>query len=162
MSSGQAAKRVVGALPVLQGVRSHAKSRYSSLHSFNSATRSHPTTTTTTFPCQLQGRLYYDYAIHRQQTPPPPLAYRKTLPLFDFFAETNVKPAPSYQFSYGATGFAKRGRPLIESNDEYRSIQVGEDAYFCRADAIGVADGVGGWLGTHGKLKILLATRFFP
>ncbi|CDS12243.1 hypothetical protein LRAMOSA04438 [Lichtheimia ramosa] len=156
MSSGQAAKRVVGALPVLQGVRSHAKSRYSSLHSFNSATRSHPTTTR---PCQLQGRLYYDYAIHRQQTPPPPLAYRKTLPLFDFFAETNVKPAPSYQFSYGATGFAKRGRPLIESNDEYRSIQVGEDAYFCRADAIGVADGVGGWLGTHGANPALYSRK---
>ncbi|KAK3838405.1 MAG: phosphatase 2C-like domain-containing protein, partial [Linnemannia elongata] len=31
------------------------------------------------------------------------------------------------------------------------SVQVGEDSYFRRHDALGVADGVGGWSGTTGK-----------
>jgi hypothetical protein len=31
-----------------------------------------------------------------------------------------------------------------------KSVQVGEDAYFCRSDSLGVADGVGGWSGKKG------------
>ncbi|KAI9314929.1 phosphatase 2C-like domain-containing protein [Dichotomocladium elegans] len=138
MSSGQSIKRAfVTSLPAVRLLAS------------SSFTRLAPRSATATAACR---RLYYDYAIHHHQSPPPPLTYRKTLPLFDFFAAT--KPKPSYQFTYGATGFAKRGRPthhdssLVE--ECYRSVQVGEDAYIVRSDALGVADGVGGWAGTLG------------
>ncbi|KAG0183067.1 hypothetical protein DFQ28_004649 [Apophysomyces sp. BC1034] len=80
----------------------------------------------------------------------------KTLPMFDFFAQPKLKP--SYNFSHGASGFAKRGRQT-QSNECYQSVQVGEDAYFYRADAIGVADGVGGWVGTAGANAALYSRK---
>ena len=58
-----------------------------------------------------------------------------------------------YIFAHGAAGFAKRRRALMSAADDpsYFSMQIGEDAYFHRYDALGVADGVGGWSGTLGK-----------
>ncbi|KAG0742059.1 hypothetical protein G6F57_006539 [Rhizopus arrhizus] len=70
------------------------------------------------------------------------------LPLFDYFA--HPKQAPSYTFLHGASGFAKKPSyttPDTKKRDHYLSTQVGEDAYFIRSDALGVADGVGGWSG---------------
>lgn len=79
---------------------------------------------------------------------------RSSLPLFDFFAQT--KPTRSYILGHGASGFSKR-RQLnhipINTTPLSVSAQVGEDAYFRRSDAIGVADGIGGWSTTAGKKK---------
>jgi hypothetical protein len=71
---------------------------------------------------------------------------------------------PSFIFRIGASGFPKRQRrspkasadtpspiplpfvlPQVTSPNVLRSISVGEDAYFIRADGMCVADGVGGW-----------------
>ncbi|KAI8381599.1 phosphatase 2C-like domain-containing protein [Radiomyces spectabilis] len=72
-----------------------------------------------------------------------------SLPVVDFFANECTKSKPSYVFAHGASGFAKRGRNVpYPSDDYYYSVQIGEDAYFRRPDALGVADGVGGWKGT--------------
>lgn len=85
---------------------------------------------------------------------------QNTLPLLDFFSKSYAKPVPSYIFAHGASGFAKRQRyttPDSKLNngtkEQYYSTQIGEDAYFRRADALGVADGVGGWAGVSGKSK---------
>lgn len=101
--------------------------------------------------CASLQRLYHSYAI-QERSPTPLISYQpKSLPLYDFFADSNVQPKPSYLFSHGASGFAKRRNYAIkESTNDYYSSQIGEDAYFCRADALGVADGVGGWANTKG------------
>lgn len=78
----------------------------------------------------------------------------KALPLFDFFAQT--KPQQSYKLGHGAAGFAKKRfnkETSVYTSSSWSSVsaQVGEDAYFRRSDAIGVADGIGGWSTTAGK-----------
>lgn len=77
----------------------------------------------------------------------------KSLPLFDFFAQS--KPQPSFKLGHGAAGFAKKryNNAPVNTFNSYTSVssQVGEDAYFRRSDAIGVADGIGGWSNTEGK-----------
>lgn len=62
------------------------------------------------------------------------------------------KHKPKYQFYVGAYGIPKkcdpstRRRPIPQSEDDMGlAVQIGEDAYFIRDDAMGVADGVGGW-----------------
>ncbi|KAJ7147597.1 hypothetical protein C8R43DRAFT_831118, partial [Mycena crocata] len=63
---------------------------------------------------------------------------------------------PRYTLDVGAYGIPKRGhrgvRGLVgatqqgqERTDAPLAVQVGEDAYFVRENAMGVADGVGGW-----------------
>ncbi|KAI8367984.1 phosphatase 2C-like domain-containing protein [Choanephora cucurbitarum] len=87
--------------------------------------------------------------------------YSKSLPMFDFFAQT--KPKPSFKFGHGATGFAKRraNQVAIHTFNSYTSVgaQIGEDAYFRRSDAIGVADGIGGWSNTAGSDSALYSTQ---
>ena len=72
-----------------------------------------------------------------------------------FFTQPLHKTRHNYVFAYGASGFAKnpgKASTLTPEEDRaYFSVQVGEDAYFSRHDALGVADGVGGWKGTTGK-----------
>lgn len=90
------------------------------------------------------------------------LHHHKSLPLLDFFSKAYAKPVPSYIFAHGASGFAKNRHRYTtpdnnansNSNNEnyYYSTQIGEDAYFRRSDALGVADGVGGWAGVSGNL----------
>lgn len=90
-----------------------------------------------------------------------PATIKKSLPMFDFFAVS--KPKASYTLSNGATGFAKRRQTTPCIQMPYH-VQVGEDAYFKRSDAIGVADGIGGWSNTAGIFrikKILLFTYIF-
>lgn len=55
--------------------------------------------------------------------------------------------APYYRLLPAVHGLPKpRPRPLRPTDDSlYLAHQVGEDAYFIRPDALGVADGVGGW-----------------
>ncbi|GAA5813107.1 hypothetical protein MFLAVUS_006576 [Mucor flavus] len=97
-----------------------------------------------------------------------PLNHHKSLPLFDFFSKSIAKPTPSYIFAHGASGFAKRrhryttpdNKQFINKNNEhYYSIQIGEDAYFRRSDAIGVADGVGGWTGVSAANAALYSRK---
>ncbi|OCB87581.1 hypothetical protein A7U60_g5284 [Sanghuangporus baumii] len=71
-----------------------------------------------------------------------------------------------FQLEVGAYGIPKRGRETIKGRACFcpscleeeelfslesldRAVQVGEDAYFVRDDALGVADGVGGWGSRH-------------
>lgn len=56
-----------------------------------------------------------------------------------------------YQLDVGAYGIPKRCRSSRRhhSPDVCLSVQVGEDAYFVRDNAMGVADGVGGWSKSH-------------
>lgn len=110
--------------------------------------------------CASLQRLYHSYAI-QERSPTPLISYQpKSLPLYDFFADSNVQPKPSYLFSHGASGFAKRRNYAIkESTNDYYSSQIGEDAYFCRADALGVADGVGGWANTKDASAALYSRK---
>jgi hypothetical protein len=58
---------------------------------------------------------------------------------------------PRYTLDVGAYGIPKRGHRVralhthAEATDAPLAVQVGEDAYFIRENAMGVADGVGGW-----------------
>ncbi|KAI8983865.1 phosphatase 2C-like domain-containing protein [Pilobolus umbonatus] len=87
----------------------------------------------------------------------------KPLPLLDFFSKSNAKPTKSYTFTHGATGYPKKERYLTpdfkQSHSHYRSVQVGEDAYFSRSDALGVADGVGGWAGVSAANPALYSRK---
>lgn len=71
------------------------------------------------------------------------------------------KRGPRYQLDVGAYGIAKK-RPghgskqpesPFETEDLGLSVQVGEDAYFVRDNAMGVADGVGGWAKRRGGMS---------
>lgn len=95
------------------------------------------------------------------------------VPFYNVRADADSRHAPSkakrtkYQLDVGAYGIAKRSRRtnanpqhtrLWEHREEQPlpddlslAVQVGEDAYFIRDNAMGVADGVGGWARTrHG------------
>ncbi|KAJ6502411.1 hypothetical protein C8R45DRAFT_976556 [Mycena sanguinolenta] len=66
-------------------------------------------------------------------------------------SRTHRRRVPKYTLEVGAYGIPKRGhrvRSLHTHNhttDAPLAVQVGEDAYFVRDNAMGVADGVGGW-----------------
>ncbi|KAF8699541.1 Protein phosphatase 2C, partial [Rhizoctonia solani] len=62
--------------------------------------------------------------------------------------EVDVVP---WSFECGAYGIPKKplGKRKSESEDLHMAVQVGEDSYFVRPDALGVADGVGGWAHHH-------------
>ncbi|CAO3645705.1 unnamed protein product [Cunninghamella blakesleeana] len=89
---------------------------------------------------------YHHYLNH-----PSSSSILQTLPLYDFFSTKQMKP--NYTLSHAASGFAKqRNRKkhpkkyyLPQQLPHFFSEQMGEDAFFRRSDAIGVADGVGGW-----------------
>lgn len=71
-----------------------------------------------------------------------------------FFDQPFQNTRHNFVFAHGASGFAKHpGKVTLtpEEDQAYFSVQVGEDSYFRRHDALGVADGVGGWSGTTGK-----------
>lgn len=85
-----------------------------------------------------------------------------SLPVIDFFA--SPKPCASYTLAHGASGFAKKYHyttPDAKKRDTYCSIQIGEDAYFRRSDALGVADGVGGWSSVSSKVFSHYKALFF-
>ncbi|EIN04133.1 hypothetical protein PUNSTDRAFT_55722 [Punctularia strigosozonata HHB-11173 SS5] len=69
-------------------------------------------------------------------------------------ARTRRTPRTRYRLDVGAYGIPKRSRirkagrtggKTGDSDELGLAVQVGEDAYFVRDDAMGVADGVGGW-----------------
>ncbi|KAI9012131.1 phosphatase 2C-like domain-containing protein [Phycomyces nitens] len=101
---------------------------------------------------------YKIYRCYSAECQPHREPFHKSLDLIDFFAKSNEKSKPSYVFAHGAAGFAKKGRPVLEDRGDYRSVQVGEDAYFQRVDGLGVADGVGGWSGARAA-NVALCSR---
>ncbi|KAF9953695.1 hypothetical protein BGZ70_000149, partial [Mortierella alpina] len=80
-----------------------------------------------------------------------------------FFDQPFQQTRHNYVFAHGASGFAKHpGKaPTLtpEEDRAYLSVQVGEDSYFRRHDALGVADGVGGWSGTTGANPALYSRK---
>ncbi|EMD35826.1 hypothetical protein CERSUDRAFT_156565 [Gelatoporia subvermispora B] len=76
-------------------------------------------------------------------------------------SRTSDRPATRYHLDVGAYGIPKRSHTSVAGCDGRgkfgaekradpqegleRAVQVGEDAYFVRDNAMGVADGVGGW-----------------
>ena len=82
-----------------------------------------------------------------------------------FFDQPFQNTRHNFVFAHGASGFAKhpaKATTLTPEEDRaYLSVQVGEDSYFRRDDALGVADGVGGWSGTTGKSFFFFAQMIF-
>ncbi|KAF9357766.1 hypothetical protein BGX26_003117 [Mortierella sp. AD094] len=80
-----------------------------------------------------------------------------------FFDQPFQNTRHNYVFAHGASGFAKNtGKaPTLtpEEDRAYHSVQVGEDSYFVRHDALGVADGVGGWSNTTGANPALYSRK---
>ncbi|KAJ1993298.1 hypothetical protein H4R33_000707 [Dimargaris cristalligena] len=86
---------------------------------------------------------------------------------------------PSYQFSHGACGIPKRSAKRRAASStpapgngtgngaggggpaepDFLSVGCGEDAYFCRHDSLGVADGVGGWEGVKNANPALFSRK---
>ncbi len=116
----------------------------------------------------------------------PYLPYQSLSPLFLYTAKSKEAPAPDsrkkrqrtrYHLDVGAYGIPKRSRgPVVAGRDGHgrfdvrpeaqqeelnRAVQVGEDAYFVRDNAMGVADGVGGWsrLRQTGRQRDVRVTR---
>ncbi|KAJ2663788.1 hypothetical protein IW148_002346 [Coemansia sp. RSA 1199] len=70
----------------------------------------------------------------------------------------------NYMFAHAATGIPKYETriPLpkkTSSADDELAMNAGEDAFFHRSDAIGIADGVGGWAGVKNADPSLFARR---
>ncbi|KAF9931396.1 hypothetical protein FBU30_010325 [Linnemannia zychae] len=80
-----------------------------------------------------------------------------------FFDQPFQNTRHNYVFAHGASGYAKNPNkgPVLtpEEDSAYFSVQVGEDSYFRRHDALGVADGVGGWSGTTGANPALYSRK---
>ncbi|KAI9320762.1 phosphatase 2C-like domain-containing protein [Dichotomocladium elegans] len=84
------------------------------------------------------------------------------LNVIDFFDPALAPSPPYYTLQHGSTGYAKRDKAALTTNkgdDIYSSIQVGDDSYFKRHDALGVADGVGGWRKHPGANPALYARK---
>ncbi|EIE90619.1 hypothetical protein RO3G_15330 [Rhizopus delemar RA 99-880] len=84
---------------------------------------------------------------------------RNNLNVIDFFHPSLSSNSYRYTLQLGVSGYPKRGK-VVESQDDgiYSSVQVGDDAYFKRHDALGIADGVGGWR-THAGANPALYSR---
>ncbi|KAL0077232.1 phosphatase 2C-like domain-containing protein [Phycomyces blakesleeanus] len=87
------------------------------------------------------------------------------LSMIDFFDPAlSTTPRP-FILHHGVSGYAKRGKPINSTitteQDEsaYSSLQFGDDAYFKRHDALGVADGVGGWRTRDGANPALYSRK---
>ncbi|KAG2217362.1 hypothetical protein INT45_012232 [Circinella minor] len=90
------------------------------------------------------------------------LTTRSNLNVIDFFDPALASQPPYYTFNHGAAGFAKSDKKPTTTPQEdaiYSSIQIGDDAYFKRHDALGVADGVGGWRKHTGANPALYARK---
>ncbi|KAI8335677.1 phosphatase 2C-like domain-containing protein, partial [Choanephora cucurbitarum] len=93
-------------------------------------------------------------AISSQQEKP-----RNNLNVIDFFHPSLSPGQFYYSLNLGVAGFPKKDKTIEPIDDlTYSSIQVGDDAYFKRHDALGVADGVGGWR-THKGANPALYSR---
>lgn len=98
----------------------------------------------------LLARLHYSFAAVSQQQS------RSNLNVIDFFHPSLSSNLVRYSLNLGVSGYPKRGKVIEQPDDQtvYSSVQVGDDAYFKRHDALGVADGVGGWRTHKGNKDI--------
>ncbi|KAG5461650.1 MAG: hypothetical protein BJ554DRAFT_6121, partial [Olpidium bornovanus] len=80
-----------------------------------------------------------------------------------FHGDTSLpRTRRNYVFSHGATGVSKQRdsrAPVRENDKKYSSRGAGEDSYFTRHDAMGVADGVGGWSEVKGANPALYSRK---
>ena len=79
-----------------------------------------------------------------------------------------------YHFDVGAYGIPKRSRTVVSGRDGHGgarsrqtdaldlAVNVGEDAYFVRENAMGVADGVGGWSRNREYLHFAQSICVYP
>ncbi|KAI8059868.1 phosphatase 2C-like domain-containing protein [Gongronella butleri] len=101
-------------------------------------------------------RTYSAAAISQQEK------LRTNLALIDFFDPDLSRPPLHFTLSCGIAGFPKAGKPVDEHDSDasiYTSYQIGDDAYFQRKDALGVADGVGGWRSHTGANPALYSRK---
>ncbi|KAI8374830.1 phosphatase 2C-like domain-containing protein [Blakeslea trispora] len=82
----------------------------------------------------------------------------RNLNVIDFFHPSLSPGQFHYSLDLGVAGFPKRDKIIEAVDSTYSSMQVGDDAYFKRHDALGVADGVGGWR-THKGANPALYSR---
>ncbi|KAG6819221.1 hypothetical protein H0H93_014093, partial [Arthromyces matolae] len=80
--------------------------------------------------------------------PHPP---RQPLDVFLYPSLSPPRQHNSYRLDIGAYGIPKHSSRQFTSPEHHLSVQVGEDAYFIRNNALGVADGVGGWSSSSQK-----------
>ncbi|KAJ9048476.1 hypothetical protein DSO57_1034752 [Entomophthora muscae] len=110
------------------------------------------TTFSSRLPKAVQPRFYASSSVN-----PRAMAQVQAMPQIDHFLPfdlTNNKPRtmskPAYSLISSVAGMAKR--PNVKTSTETDVGQgFGEDSYFQRHDAIGVADGVGGWSLNNGN-----------
>ncbi|KAI9205726.1 phosphatase 2C-like domain-containing protein [Polychytrium aggregatum] len=80
--------------------------------------------------------------------------------VFDMFEKRfNPTTELTYQFSIGAAAMPKNPRLKVLKTGLFSSSQAGEDSFFSRHDAIGVADGVGGWTQVKGANPALFSRK---
>ncbi|KAJ2161404.1 hypothetical protein GGF46_001499 [Coemansia sp. RSA 552] len=89
---------------------------------------------------------------------------------------SRARTPKNYMFAHAATGIPKfetriplptrravadspTGSSVIDPDEEELATSAGEDAFFHRPDALGIADGVGGWAGVKGADPSLFARR---
>ncbi|ORX58235.1 protein serine/threonine phosphatase 2C [Hesseltinella vesiculosa] len=106
------------------------------------------------FPSQWLRQCYSAAAISQQEK-------QRQLPVIDFFDPELSRPPHHYLLHCGVAGFPKADKIIDMPNDDniYTSKQVGDDAYFQRNDALGVADGVGGWRSHTGANPALYSRK---
>lgn len=77
--------------------------------------------------------------------------HSRNISVFDFFDKniSAVKPSKTFELRINAFGIPNSKNPIQLSINAH-SHPCGEDAYFSRHDALGIADGVGGWNGIPG------------
>ncbi|KAJ1648945.1 hypothetical protein IWQ61_009814 [Dispira simplex] len=76
------------------------------------------------------------------------------------YSTTTATSRPSFQFTHGACAIPKRNvKRISNGGDALYSVGCGEDAYFCRHDSLGVADGVGGWEGVKNANPALFSQK---
>ncbi|CAO3669239.1 unnamed protein product [Rhizopus stolonifer] len=83
---------------------------------------------------------------------------RNNLNVIDFYHPSLSHNAHRYTLQMGVSGYPKKDKVVETQEGIYSSVQVGDDAYFKRHDALGVADGVGGWR-THAGANPALYSR---
>ncbi|KAI7862737.1 phosphatase 2C-like domain-containing protein [Spinellus fusiger] len=86
------------------------------------------------------------------------------LSLIDFFDPALSSLPRTFTFLHGVSGYAKKNHEktaVTQPQEEtlYLSAQYGDDAYFRRNDALGVADGVGGWKTRSGANPALYSLK---
>ncbi|KAI9305723.1 phosphatase 2C-like domain-containing protein [Cunninghamella echinulata] len=105
----------------------------------------------------IKRRCYSAAAISQQQQQEK---QRSNLNVIDFFDPDLSIPPHHYTLKCGVSGYAKAGKQVDpQEHNIYTSVQVGDDSYFQRNDALGVADGVGGWRSHTGANPALYSLK---